>query len=132
MYILRCRDGHYYTGSTEKDVDARVWEHNNDDELSANYTRKRRPVLIVYAEFHDRIDTAFDREKQVQGWSRAKKEALIDGRWDDLPPLAAGTRIDTKMVREPVDGPPDASTSSATGSGSDGDAHRQEPHASDL
>ena len=79
MYILRCSDGSYYTGSTDKDVEARVWEHNHDDVLSTRFTRERRPVTLVYAEVHDRVDTAFAREKQVQGWSRAKKEALIAG-----------------------------------------------------
>ena len=88
MYILRCSDGSYYTGSTDKDVEARVWEHNHDDVLSARFTRERRPVTLVYAEVHDRVDTAFAREKQVQGWSRAKKEALIEDRWEDLPELS--------------------------------------------
>ena len=87
-YILRCKDGSYYTGSTDKDVDARVWEHNHDDELSARYTRKRRPVTLVYAEAHDRVDEAFAREKQLQGWSRAKKEALIAETPEDLPALS--------------------------------------------
>ncbi|MET0736379.1 MAG: GIY-YIG nuclease family protein [Microbacterium sp.] len=94
MYILVCRDGHYYTGSTEKELDARVWEHNNDDVLSASFTRKRRPVVLAYAEHFDRVDRAFAREKQVQGWSRAKKEALIDGRGAELPSLSRSARFD--------------------------------------
>ena len=87
-YILRCRDGSLYTGSTNGDLEARVWEHNHDDELAANHTRKRRPVVLVYAEQFDTIDAAFAREKQIQGWGRDKKFALIDGRGLDLPGLA--------------------------------------------
>jgi putative endonuclease len=88
MYILTCADGHYYTGSTAKDVEIRVWEHNHDDELGAVYTRERRPVVLVYAERFDGIETAYAREKQVQGWSRAKKEALIAERGFELPALS--------------------------------------------
>lgn len=91
-YILRCKDGSFYTGSTDKDLEARVWEHNHDDALAANFTRKRRPVVLEYAEFFDRVESAFAREKQLQGWSRAKKLALIEGRGADLPELARGCR----------------------------------------
>ncbi|MFD4960230.1 GIY-YIG nuclease family protein [Microbacterium sp. NPDC058389] len=87
-YILRCRDGSYYTGSTEKHPDVRLWEHNNDDELAAAFTRKRRPVELIYAEEFARVDEAFRREKQLQGWSRAKKDALIERRGADLPALS--------------------------------------------
>ncbi|WP_235272312.1 GIY-YIG nuclease family protein [Microbacterium profundi] len=106
MYILRCSDGSYYTGSTAfADVIARVWEHNNVDEKAAAYTRRRRPVVLVYGEEFDRIDEAYFREKQVQGWSRQKKTALIEERGDDLPGLS----------RNRLQRPPGASTGSATG-----------------
>ncbi|HEX5857330.1 MAG TPA: GIY-YIG nuclease family protein [Microbacterium sp.] len=94
MYIVRCRDGAYYTGSTLKDPEARVWEHNNDEDLAARFTIKRRPVVLVHVESFTRIDDAFAREKQVQRWSRAKKDALIDGRLGDLPGLARSRRND--------------------------------------
>jgi putative endonuclease len=81
MYILRCADGSFYTGSTV-DLEGRVWQHNEG--LGANYTRKRKPVELVYAEDSDNIEDAYIREKQVQGWSRAKKIALIEGRQRDL------------------------------------------------
>ena len=74
MYILECCDGSYYTGST-KNLEKRLWEHQNM--LGANHTIKRQPVKLVYFEEFDRIDEAFYREKQVQGWSRKKKSALI-------------------------------------------------------
>jgi putative endonuclease len=68
MYILQCADGSYYTGST-KDLEKRLSEHDNL--LGANYTRKKHPVRLVYYEAYTRIDEAFYREKQVQGWSHA-------------------------------------------------------------
>lgn len=74
MYILKCSDDSYYTGST-KNLEKRIQEHNSGE--GANHTKKRLPVVLVYFEEFDRIDVAFEREKQVQKWSRAKKEALI-------------------------------------------------------
>ncbi|MGX1703346.1 GIY-YIG nuclease family protein [Microbacterium sp. NPDC055357] len=88
VYIVKCRDGRLYVGSTKKKPEARVWEHNNDEDLAARYTIKRRPVVLVYAEHHERIDDAHRRERQLHGWSRAKKIALIEGRLDDLPALS--------------------------------------------
>ena len=85
MYILRCSDGSYYTGST-RDLESRLYEHQNG--LGAVFTKKRLPINLVYCEEFERIDDAFYREKQVQGWSRAKKEALIQGQYDLLPKLA--------------------------------------------
>ena len=89
MYILKCNDGTYYTGST-KNLEKRIAEHNNGE--GANYTRKRVPVELIYYEEYHRVDLAFQREKQVQGWSRKKKEALISGQHDQLPELAIAYR----------------------------------------
>ena len=85
MYILLCADGSYYTGST-KDLDRRLAEHQAG--TGANHTRKHGPVKLIYYETFSRIDWAFYREKQVQGWSRAKKEALMKADYDDLHELA--------------------------------------------
>jgi putative endonuclease len=85
MYILECVDGSYYTGST-KDLNRRLWQHQNG--LGANHTAKRLPVKLVYCEFFDRVAEAFEREKQVQGWSRKKKQALINGDYNRLHQLA--------------------------------------------
>jgi putative endonuclease len=85
MYILKCVDGSYYTGSTI-DLERRFLQHQNGE--GANYTKKRLPVELVYFEEYNRIDDAFYREKQVQGWSRKKKEALIQGNYENLPRLA--------------------------------------------
>jgi putative endonuclease len=76
MYILECADGSYYTGSTI-DLERRLWEHQNG--LGANHTVKRLPVKLLYCEFFEHVADAFRREKQVQGWTRRKKEALMAG-----------------------------------------------------
>ena len=85
MYILECADGSYYTGSTNN-LERRLQQHQNGE--GANYTKKHLPVKLVYFEEFQRIDEAFYREKQVQGWSRKKKEALINGCFDKLSSLS--------------------------------------------
>ena len=85
MYILECCDNSYYVGST-KDLKRRLSQHQ--DGIGSNYTSKRLPVKLVYCEEYDRVDEAFYREKQVQGWSRRKREALINGTPELLPALA--------------------------------------------
>ena len=85
MYILECADGSYYVGSTV-DLERRIWEHNEG--LGAKYTARRRPVKLVYAAEFESIAEAYAWEKQVQGWSRAKREALIRGDYAALPELA--------------------------------------------
>jgi putative endonuclease len=75
MYIFECADGSYYAGSTIN-LELRLTQHQNGE--GANHTKKRLPVKLVYIEEYQRIDEAFYREKQVQGWSRKKKEALIN------------------------------------------------------
>lgn len=81
MYILECADGSYYTGSTNN-LELRLTQHQNGE--GANHTKKRLPVKLVYYEEFQRIDFAFYREKQVQGWSRNKKEALINSNTKEL------------------------------------------------
>lgn len=76
MYILRCSDGSYYTGSS-KDLIRRIEQHKSGD--GAEHTKHRLPVKLIYYEKFDRIDKAFEREKQIQGWSKSKKIALIQG-----------------------------------------------------
>ena len=85
MYILECADGSYYVGST-KNLEQRIMQHQSGK--GSRYTSGRLPVKLVYGEEYDRIDDAYSREKQVQNWSRAKREALINGEFEKLPPLA--------------------------------------------
>ena len=85
MYILECCDNSYYVGSI-KDLKRRLSQHQ--DGIGSSYTSKRLPVKLVYCEEYDRVDDAFYREKQVQGWTRRKREALIYGTPELLPALA--------------------------------------------
>lgn len=89
MYILECSDGSFYTGSTI-DISRRFKQHRMGE--GANHTKKRLPVKLVYLEFYNRIDHAFYREKQVQGWNRKKKLALIRGDQEILPKLSLAHR----------------------------------------
>ncbi|MFN3605349.1 MAG: GIY-YIG nuclease family protein, partial [Leptonema sp. (in: bacteria)] len=81
MYILRCADGSCYTGSTT-DLERRLAQHQNGE--GANYRKKRLPVKLVYYEEYQHIDEAYYREKQIQKWTRRKKEALINNMPNDL------------------------------------------------
>ena len=85
LYILECSDGSFYTGST-KDIELRLLQHQAGE--GSSYTKHRLPVKLIYLEEFLRVDEAFYREKQVQGWSRKKKEALIEGHLSELPELS--------------------------------------------
>ena len=85
VYILRCRDGSYYVGST-RDLESRLYQHRTG--IGAEYTRRRRPVKLAFAYELESVAEAYALEKRIQGWSRAKREALIRGDWDLLPLLA--------------------------------------------
>ena len=82
LYIVKCRDSSYYTGVTN-DIEKRIYEHNSGADPEC-YTFKRRPVLLVFCEMFDDPLQAIEREKQVKGWSRRKKEALINKNWEAL------------------------------------------------
>ena len=86
VYILRCSDGSFYVGST-RNLERRVFEHNEG--VGAAYTRRRRPVELVWSGECERIAEAFAMEKRIQGWSRAKRQALIDDRTDELGMLSS-------------------------------------------
>ena len=75
VYILKCSDGSYYTGSAS-DLSYRVWEHQEGVEPSS-YTFSRRPVELVWSEETATRLEALNHERQIKGWSRAKKDALI-------------------------------------------------------
>ena len=86
VYILACRDGSFYVGST-RDLERRVSEHNEG--LGAAYTRHRRPVVLRWSTQFDRVDDAYAAEKRLQGWGRRKRRALIDGETDLLAELSS-------------------------------------------
>lgn len=97
MYILECCESSYYVGST-KNLKRRLSQHQEG--IGANYTSKRLPVKLVYCEEYDRIDDAFYREKQVQGWTRRKREALINGTPELLPALAKKAFDKSKIEKD--------------------------------
>ena len=85
VYMLECRDRSFYVGSTW-DLERRVSEHQQG--VGAAYTRRRRPVRLVWHAAYDSVTEAYAMEKRVQGWSRAKRIALVEGRLEDLPGLS--------------------------------------------
>ena len=85
MYILQCKDNSYYVGSTT-DLPRRIEEHKQG--MGAEYTKYRLPVKLVYYEECLSIKDAFLREKQVQGWSHKKRQALINMKYESLKGLS--------------------------------------------
>ena len=78
VYILRCKDGSYYTGHTD-DLEKRLEEHRQAS--AAEWTRRRRPVELAWCANGTSRDEVFAFEQRVKNWSRAKKEAMIAGDW---------------------------------------------------
>ena len=86
VYILRCANGQYYVGSTRDALETRIAKHNAG--TLGGFTARRLPVSLVFTQAFDRITDAISAERQLKGWSRAKKEALIRGDLDLLRELA--------------------------------------------
>ena len=101
-YILRCSDGSYYVGHTD-DLDVRIGAHQSG--AINGYTQKRRPVTLVWSQEFGERDEAFRAERQIKGWSRAKKEALIRGDWGAVQVLSRKL-----FLRSSFDTPPAAAT----------------------
>ena len=100
VYILQCADGTYYTGHTDE-LDRRMAEHGAGEGCA--YTSKRRPLELLWATDCQTREQAWELEKRLQGWSRAKKEALMRGDFEALPALS---RSRSQSARpEPVEGP---------------------------
>ncbi|HIC36327.1 MAG TPA: GIY-YIG nuclease family protein [Candidatus Marinimicrobia bacterium] len=79
FYILECSDGFYYTGVTN-DPERRLIEHNEG--ITKGYTHSRRSVKLVFCSDEAEIMDTISFEKQVKGWHRENKEALINGDYD--------------------------------------------------
>lgn len=82
VYILQCSDDSFYTGMTSN-LENRIMEHNEGIDTDS-YTFKRRPVELKWFEEFQFVKQAIKTEKQIKGWSRRKKQALIDRDWDRL------------------------------------------------
>ena len=83
VYLLECRDGTYYVGST-RDLEARLEQHATGN---VGFTHRRRPIRLVWCAELDLAD-AYAIERRIHGWSRAKKRALIGGDIELLRALA--------------------------------------------
>ncbi|MGY4830922.1 GIY-YIG nuclease family protein [Sphaerotilaceae bacterium SBD11-9] len=87
-YMLHCVDHSYYVGHTD-DLEKRIAEHNEGS--YPGYTRHRKPVTVVWSQEFASRDEAWAAERQIKGWARAKKEALIQGDWKTLQQHAWGS-----------------------------------------
>ncbi len=86
VYILKCRDSSYYTGKTQ-DLELRIAQHQNG--TYKGYTSRRLPVELVFVEGFATYNDAIKAERQIKGWSHAKKEALIRGDFELLHALSS-------------------------------------------
>ena len=97
-YILRCADDSFYTGHTD-DFEGRIAAHQQG--LVEGYTKTRRPVRLEWAQEFETHYEALSAERQIKGWSRAKKQALIDGNWDLLIRLSTCMGLAAQLGRPP-------------------------------
>lgn len=87
VYILTCSDQSFYVGSaTGDDLSLRIEQHNQGH--FPGYTHSRRPVELAWSQHFDRITDAIAAERQINGWGRAKKQALIRSDWETVQNLA--------------------------------------------
>ena len=89
-YLLRCSDGSFYAGHSDN-LEVRMAQHHAG--AISGYTTARRPLVLVWSESFGTREEALSAERRVKGWSRAKKQALINGDWDRLKPLARNRQI---------------------------------------
>ena len=85
VYLLRCSDGSDFAGRTN-DLEHRLAAHERG--AIEGYTLSRCPVELVFSDWFSTRQEAFHRERQIKGWSRARKETLIKGDWDGLVELS--------------------------------------------
>ena len=91
VYMVRCRDKRLYVGSTRGSLERRIAEHNAGS--YGGFTKPRRPVEFVYSQQFDRITDAIAAERQLKGWTRAKKEALIRGDFETFVQLSRNRQL---------------------------------------
>jgi putative endonuclease len=96
VYILECADGSYYTGHTE-DLEVRL--AGREQRTFKCYTNSRLPVKLVFCDDFSTRDDAFARERQIKGWTRRKKQALINGDWNKLIEYSSGKGITLRQAQ---------------------------------
>ena len=84
-YILHCADGSYYVGHTDT-LEQRIAQHQKGE--IPGYTASRLPVTCIWQAAFGTREEALAAERQIKGWSRAKKEGLIAGDWNQIRTLA--------------------------------------------
>lgn len=83
VYMLRCNDGTFYVGSTKgQNISHRLAQHQTG--FGGSYTRVRHPVELVWSQTFERYTEAFEAERRIKKWSKAKKEALIRDDWEGV------------------------------------------------
>ena len=107
LYILLCADGSYYVGTTVGGLERRLAEH--DAGTFDGYTARRRPVKLLFQHF-ERLEDAAAAERQIKGWRREKKEALIRGDYTSLQELSRRTSRSRTKPRHPEEGHGEAGT----------------------
>ena len=85
VYILKCADDSYYTGHTDN-LETRVGAHESGE--IPGYTHFRRPLTLAFTQEFPTREEALAAERQIKGWSRAKKEAMMRGDWSQVSVLA--------------------------------------------
>ncbi len=90
VYILRCADNSYYTGHTDN-LEERIAKHQAGE--VEGYTSTRLPVSLLFSEEFPTREEALACERQIKGWSRRKKEALMRGDWIEVSRLARGGHL---------------------------------------
>jgi putative endonuclease len=96
VYMLRCSDDSLYVGHTD-DLEARLLAHER--RLFSGYTAKRLPVKLIFTETFATREDAFAVERQIKGWTRAKKLALTEGDWELVQRLAMRRRPQPESIR---------------------------------
>ena len=84
VYLIECADDSYYAGQTD-DIETRMKQHESG---RIGYTSSRKPLKLLWSGEFETRDAAIAFERQIKGWSRAKKEALIKGDWTKIQHLA--------------------------------------------
>jgi putative endonuclease len=109
VYIVKCSDNSYYTGITNS-IDRRIFEHNSGKNQDC-YTYNKRPVELVWVETFSDPTQAIMVEKKIKGWSRIKKESLINEDWDGLVQYSKNyTEFGKDVLRQAQDDTPSTSS----------------------
>ncbi|WAK04007.1 GIY-YIG nuclease family protein [Methylobacter sp. YRD-M1] len=90
VYILRCADGSYYTGHTDN-LEMRIGQHQAGE--YAGYTATSRPLELIWSQECHTREEALLAERQIKGWSRKKKEAMMRGDWEEVSRLAQSKSV---------------------------------------